>query len=222
MPRLTFTPGEILTAANLNVVSDQSVMVFDDAAARTTAIPSPVEGMVTYLKDTDAVEKFDGSAFVNVNTDSGKILQVKQTVKTDTFTTSSGTYTDITGMSVSITPQATSSKILVTAYFALSNATAFVGSYVQIVRDSTILFVGDSAGSRVRATSGDRFRETDVMGMASPVFLDSPNTTSAVTYKLQGRRGSSGTFTFGRSGADADNAAHGRLPSSITVMEVAG
>jgi len=66
VPRLTFTAGEILTAANLNVVSDATVMTFADAAARTTAIPSPTEGMVTYLASTKNLQRWTGAAWVNV------------------------------------------------------------------------------------------------------------------------------------------------------------
>lgn len=58
MPREVFVAGQVLTAAELNIVSDASVMVFDDASARTAAISSPSEGMVTYLKDTDQLEKY--------------------------------------------------------------------------------------------------------------------------------------------------------------------
>ena len=68
MGRQVFTAGEILTAANMNDLSDQTVMVFDDSAARATAIPTPSEGMVTYLKDTNIVEVNTGAAFVPVNT----------------------------------------------------------------------------------------------------------------------------------------------------------
>lgn len=64
MPREVFVAGQILTAAELNVVSDQSVMVFDDATARTSAIASPSEGMVTYLKDTNSIDKYSGSAWI--------------------------------------------------------------------------------------------------------------------------------------------------------------
>jgi hypothetical protein len=67
VPRKVFVAGEILTAADVNAnLMDQAVMVFDDAAARTAAIPSPIEGMVTYLKDTDALEVFDGSAYAAI------------------------------------------------------------------------------------------------------------------------------------------------------------
>lgn len=57
--RRTFVAGEVLTASNINsFLMNQSVMVFDDAAARTSAIPSPIEGMVSYLKDSDELEKY--------------------------------------------------------------------------------------------------------------------------------------------------------------------
>lgn len=66
--RKTFTAGEVLTAANVNgYLMDQSVMVFADAAARTTAIPAPTEGMVTYLEDTNALEFFNGASFAPVS-----------------------------------------------------------------------------------------------------------------------------------------------------------
>jgi hypothetical protein len=59
MPRKVFVANEILTAADVNTnLMDQAVMVFDDSAARGSAIPSPSEGMVTYLKDTDQLEKY--------------------------------------------------------------------------------------------------------------------------------------------------------------------
>jgi hypothetical protein len=67
LTRLQFTPGEILTAANMNTLSDSTVMQFASAAARGSAIPSPVEGMVTYLEDAPtnnaAAQFYDGSAW---------------------------------------------------------------------------------------------------------------------------------------------------------------
>jgi hypothetical protein len=63
----TFTAGDVLTAADVNgYLMSQAVMVFDDAAARTTALPTPAEGMVTYLKDTDSFWSYDGSNWVEV------------------------------------------------------------------------------------------------------------------------------------------------------------
>jgi hypothetical protein len=62
-----FQTGEVLTAANVNdFLMNQSVMVFADASARTTALSSPIEGMVSYLQDTNAVEVYDGSGWTAV------------------------------------------------------------------------------------------------------------------------------------------------------------
>ena len=64
---IEFTTGDILTAASANgYLASQTVMVFADSAARTTAITSPQEGMISYLKSTDAVEKYNGSAWISV------------------------------------------------------------------------------------------------------------------------------------------------------------
>jgi hypothetical protein len=67
--RKVFTAGEVLTASNMNSLVDQTVMVFADAAARTSAIPVPVEGMITYLNDLNTVFAYDGSAWAAVGAD---------------------------------------------------------------------------------------------------------------------------------------------------------
>ena len=68
MPRKTFTGGSVLTSAEVNTfLMDQAVMVFDDSAARTTAIPAPIEGMITYLKDTDLVQVWTGAEWDEVS-----------------------------------------------------------------------------------------------------------------------------------------------------------
>jgi len=64
----TFANGFPLPASDLNnFLMNQSVIVFADSAARTTAIPSPVQGMLTYLEDTSAYESWNGSAFVSIS-----------------------------------------------------------------------------------------------------------------------------------------------------------
>ena len=65
---LDFTPGQVLTAAQVDdYLMRQAVMRFADSAARTTALSAVlVEGMMSYLKDTNAVEVYDGSAWVGV------------------------------------------------------------------------------------------------------------------------------------------------------------
>jgi hypothetical protein len=62
MPFKSFSAGEVLTASDvMTYVMNQQVMVFAGTAARASALPSPSEGMFTYLSDTDAIEFYDGS-----------------------------------------------------------------------------------------------------------------------------------------------------------------
>lgn len=64
---IEFATGDVLTAASANgYLASQVVMVFADAAARTAAIASPQEGMISYLKDTNATQYYSGSAWVAV------------------------------------------------------------------------------------------------------------------------------------------------------------
>ena len=66
--RKVWSAGDVVAAADVQgYLQDQSVMVFADAGSRTTAISAPTEGMVTYLSDTNALEYYDGSAFVGVS-----------------------------------------------------------------------------------------------------------------------------------------------------------
>jgi len=65
--RKVFATNEILTAADVNdFLMDQSVMVFANQAARTTAIPTPTAGMLTFLVDVAQVQVFDGVAFKQI------------------------------------------------------------------------------------------------------------------------------------------------------------
>jgi hypothetical protein len=64
---IEFTTGDVLTAASANgYLASQVVMVFASAAARTSAIASPQEGMISYLKDTNATQYYSGSAWVSI------------------------------------------------------------------------------------------------------------------------------------------------------------
>ena len=185
MPRKVFVAGEILTAADVNTnLMDQAVMVFDDDAARTTAIPTPSEGMVTYLKDTDAVEKFDGSAFVNVNTDSGKILQVVSTVETTNFATSSSSFVAATDYEVSITPIFATSNLVILMTAAFSQST-IANPVSQLRKDATLIF--EETTHTIRG-NGD--------GASFGInFVESAGSTASRTYDLVCKT-NSGTVTI--------------------------
>ena len=91
------------------------------------------------------------------------------------------------------------------------------------MRDSTAICVGTDVGSRVAATMGSMYydQQNDV-NHCSQTFLDSPSTTSSVTYKIQCRTQGSGIIYINRSATDANDSTSGRFASSLTVMEVSG
>jgi len=218
-----FQTGEVLTAANVNdFLMEQAVMTFADATARTTALAGVLrEGMLTYNLDTAQLEVYDGTAFVPAGAEppAGIGSNVVQTVKTDTFTSSSATFEDVTGLNVSITPTADTSKVLVIADVAIGNSLNSA-VHIRILRGSTVIYVGDAASNRVQTTA------SNLIDQASPnfraaTFLDSPGVATSVTYKIQIRRGQNPTAFINRAGQDTDNEEFGRMASSITVIEVA-
>jgi hypothetical protein len=65
MPRKIFTNGDVLPASDVNTyLMDQAVMTFTNSTARSTAIPTPIQGMVTYLTASDEYQYWDGTAWV--------------------------------------------------------------------------------------------------------------------------------------------------------------
>lgn len=83
----TFTTGEVLTAADTNGYLMQGVLVFANAAARTAAITSPQEGQMSYLKDTNSVESYSGTAWVAVGGASGGETLLSTTTLSGSSTT---------------------------------------------------------------------------------------------------------------------------------------
>ena len=164
---------------------------------------------------------------INTNravTYTGAILQVVQgTPKTDTFSTTSGSYVDVTGLSVSITPTSASSKILVLFQINGSQNVGAGRASLKLLRGSTVINAGDVAGSRTPALGG--FSSSDQSIPSTPVsgsFLDSPATTSSTTYKIQlAMTAGAGSAYINLTSQDSDNSNQIRMASTITVMEIA-
>lgn len=149
-----------------------------------------------------------------------RILQVVSTTKSDTFTSASTTFVDVTGLSVSITPSATSSKVLVCVEYSGCNDVGLANHFFQVLRGSTAIAVGDVAGSRTPVSGTINLGSAASMANRVVVFLDSPATTSATTYKVQARNSAAGTLYVNRAQTDTDAATSARGISTITVMEV--
>ena len=159
---------------------------------------------------------------------SGGIIQVKQTVKTDTFSSSSETFTDVTGLSVSITPTRSDSKIMVSYSGCGGSGQNRIG-HIRLARviggtTTTDIFVGDQGESnQARASSTFVQNNTYYVSSFSGTFIDSPSTTSAVTYKLQLAAGDQNyEVHVGKDHGNSNEFSRSRTPSQITVMEVSG
>jgi len=149
----------------------------------------------------------------------GSVLQVVQTVKTNIFSSSTATtWVDITGLSVSITPRSASNKILVMAQMSQGRQTGGWWMAYRLVRDSTAIFVGDTAGSRTSATV---VGSPDNPNGVPITYLDSPSTTSSVTYKVQLFFGGDTAIINYTTTTDTNTNTNYRMASSITVMEIA-
>jgi hypothetical protein len=195
-----------------------SLIIAGNTSGTITLDAPAVAGTTTLTLPTTS------GTIVTTNTmPAGSVLQVVQTVKTDKFTTTSGTFVDITGYSATITPSSTSSKILVISSFHVSGGTN--GSYprTQLLRGATALGLGDASGSATQITatsSNTNSAAPDIFNVAYS-YLDSPSTTSATTYKWQLAGFSSRTGTFngsdGTSGSNFYNSS-----STIILMEIKG
>lgn len=282
-----FNTGDVLTAAQVNTyLQEQAVMRFANSTARTTALSGVLaEGMVSYLDDTNAVEVYNGSAWVGMGSSGditavtagtgisgggtsgdvtitnsmataidakgdlivgtaadafarlpvggtnghvltvdsaqstgmkwaavasggGKVLQVVQATTTTATTVTGTTFAD-TGLSASITPSLSTSKVLVIVTQSF-NSYKQGGNYggAKILRGATTIYDGDSGGkAQFIGNTNDRLIIT-----TSLMYLDSPATTSATTYKTQvANESATGTITCQNGGS---------IPGIMILMEI--
>jgi len=187
---------------------------------------------ITRLGGANAITGTLPAANINAtslgNVDVGKVLQVVQTYKTDVFSTTSESLVDITGMSATITPSSTSNKVLVFLNLAIGSSSNTQRTMIQLVRGATNIGIGDAGGgNRTRSISTEFQPQPDSNGVKNNtdirqhIFLDSPASSSALTYKVQ-IEGTAQTVYVNRTGefADADVVSIGT--SSLTLMEIAG
>jgi hypothetical protein len=211
----------------MNYLQDQAVMNFAGTAARGSAIGTAVqEGMVTYQNDSNTITVYDGSVWKQVypNASTGNIIQVVSSTLTTTATSSATTFTSI-GLTASITPSSTSSKILALASIACSFNGADTGrrAHLSIFRSTTNLSSPTSPSNRSAGFGAVKNANphSEMLNVA-PSFLDSPASTSSLTYSVQIRVETGDTFYVNRSAGDTDSSFFPRGVSSLTLFEVAG
>lgn len=148
----------------------------------------------------------------------GKILQVVQATLTTTANVTGTTFGSV--FTASITPSASTSKVLVIVDLSVGQAASnFVN--IRLTRSSSTLLQGDSAGSRTRVTTQANPGGAGVMAAAGLNYLDSPASTSSLTYAIEIASHTTGAVYLNRSGTDTDSAGFSRGSSTITLLEVA-
>ena len=177
--RKVFSPGDILAAADVQgYLQDQAVQVYDDSTDRSTTLGTAVsEGMVSYLKDTNAVEVYNGSAWGPVAT--GDITAVTA----GTGLTGGGTSGDVT-LNVNTATMVFGATAVTAAYTAvagLDNGSIIVtGTAAVTVTVPDILTVGDSLNI-IRDTSGT---VTIAAGTGVTSWAGAGTAGTAVTFKI--------------------------------------
>ena len=225
----TSLPATVVTTTGTQTLTNKSI-----AATQLTGTITPSDNTVSLAKlsatgTKDATTFLRGDNTFAVPTDNGKVLQVVSTTKTDTFSASiaGGAFTDVTGLTVSITPSSTSNKILVlsTLYGSSGDSNIYGSTGFRIFRDAVGLHPANV--SNRKGTSGTVLQGMTFNTGISNVnfnYLDTPSSTSSLTYKVQVMNTSSGTTSanVNRSGGDPDSVNSARTYSTITLMEIAG
>lgn len=182
---------------------------------------------MTSILKVDSIQTAAGKPIVN---STGSVLQVLQAVKTNTFTTTSGTFVQVPDLTITITPSSASNKILITGSIAL--AANLYTWHCGLFQDGTELGLADVASNRPRSLFNGLSDETvqDSHGKISYItreLLVSPSTTSAITFDIRAARRfdnqESPTTFINRSVPDRDtNTYDQRCISTLTAMEIAG
>ncbi len=184
-----------------------------------TTSTNPFQSVASVGTSGQVLTSNGAGALPTMQTASSGVINIQQAVKTDTQTISTTTLTDLSGLSIAITPSASTSKVLVICTITMGQVATQAADFL-LLRDSTPIFVGDAAGSRAQVSTGGGNGSSATAEAVVISFLDSPATTSAVTYKIQGRGRSVTSFYINRTDTDTNGSTFSRYASSIVVMEV--
>lgn len=170
------------------------------------------------------VPGYEGAKILT-NKTPGAVLQVVQAVKTDTWSSSTTSFVDVTGLSVTITPTHANSKFYLATYLgkvSVSGSTWYNTAW-RFTRNGSPIGVGDLAGVRFQSGLNITHYESNYDGNGSMFYLDSPGVLTPVTYTVQTAGHGSGTMLLNYSENDANLAVGyaARTASNLVVMEIA-
>ena len=200
-----------ITLAKMASGTDGNIISYD-ASGNPVAIATGNDGQVLTSTGAGSPPAFETIAA------GGKIGQVVTQTLTTVTSISAGSFV-ATGLTLNITPSASNSKIYLVASISTSGASTDYNQAISFFRGSTIIGAAANVGNRIGSMSQGR-TNTSVADSIVLTFVDSPSSTSQLTYtvKLYGEAGI--THYVNRTGQDADEAHKGRTSSTITALEV--
>jgi hypothetical protein len=207
-------PDDAITLAKMASGTDGNIITYD-ASGNPAVVASGTSGHFLKSQGADTVPVFAAAG-------GGKIGQVVTTSSDSTFNTNSSTPVDL--YTVDITPSASSSTILLTVSINWSSLTHNLYGFGRFVRDSTAIGIGSNGTNRQVCSSSYQNADADSeykMNTSTMTYIDSPSSTSAITYRFQIWINSGGaTFTVNYTGIDIDVNYIGRAISTMTAMEI--
>jgi hypothetical protein len=224
----TISSSTTTTTAYTVSADTTGTLVIQTGATPTTAVTVNTSGALgvgsspSYGTSGQVLTSAGSSAVPTWSTPSaGKVLQVVSTTLTTNFSTTSDTFVDLTGLSLSITPSSSSNKVLLFLNLSMTAGIGNVVALYQYVRGSTAIGIGTQSGA-TNQVSGGVYNDPSVSSAAvftyiNSHYLDSPATTSSTTYKIQLKNNSSGTAIYVNKRYDS----YISCISTLTAMEVA-
>lgn len=176
-------------------------------------------GELRYNSSTGGFEGYNGSVWSSL----GRVVNVYQSVFNSVQGPNYGFWHSVNALNVTVTPQSSANKFLIVSTMILSTGGTSLAS--RLLRSGTAIGVGDASSNRTRAGGGGSSYTGSWRDSVMQTYLDSPSTTSSITYSVQVGSHNNGNYTYvNRSGndqnnADLDNARHS---STLTVYEIAG
>jgi len=225
---VTLPSGQTLDLSSGTVTLPNSSVNLTTKVTGTLPVANGGTGLTTLGSATQVLRVNSGATALEFATaPSGKVLQVVSTTKDDIFTASlNNAFTDITGLTATITPASSSNKILITCMINFGISGGYPAAFKLFRGTTQICFGSATPLSNRHATATSPMQQGgggDVnRGINSIIhFLDSPSTTSSTTYKIQGGvLQSTATLQINSSGSDGDSTFITRSASTITVMEI--
>lgn len=202
------TSGDLVTTISFYVSSVLNAIPAIAGAVNSTYLAANLTLVTPNLGTPSAINLTNATSLPSSALPVGSVLQVVYANTSNQFTTASSTGVDITGLTASITPRSSSNKILV--------LTSLNAVFVNGVSSAFAYGLLNKNGSNIGQFGyiiGYMDNTNNRSGAASYQYLDSPATTSAVTYKIQGAVANGGTVNYQRDSQGI---------SSLTLMEIAG